>query len=341
MTDDETGDPAGTNAGRPLDRRTVLKTTGAVAALSAGAGLASAQEGSPGPGGEGTGEGPPDAAGGGPPAGTWPATDPVFGLPSAGPNPCSGDASTDCFDAFGPPVRPDAEVEMHVDLPGVLLAVAEQGVLSGETTASINEAAADGSVEGDDDVLHGPDTSLSVSVPGGGSRDVTVREIAALVSETAGFHFDPAGLRVRPGDVVLFSAETPDHAVAAYHERHGRQNRVPDGVGPLSSPLVPVGGYWLYRFDVEGVYDLYCPPHQTLGMAMRIVVADGGEVPAPSVEQTGRPPQSGNAIAGILGGLDPNLPSSMDVLAADALAPANVVENGSVSWETVVAEHRG
>jgi hypothetical protein len=177
--------------------------------------------------------------------------------------------------------------------------------------------------------------------------------------------------------VVLFGAEAPDHAVAAYHERHGRQNRVPDGIGPIASPLVPVGGYWLYHFPVEGVYDLYCPPHQTFGMAMRVVVyggddaengddgmddagtdgnggdgsdgdSDGSDgdshgagIPAPSIEQTGRPPQAENAIAGILGGLDPNLPSSIEVLESDALEPATVVESGRVSWETVVAEHRG
>jgi plastocyanin len=239
---------------------------------------------------------------------------------------------------------------MHTDLPEILLAAASGDVLSEATTASINRAVADGSIEGDDDVINNPDASVSVPLPGGGTREVTVREIAATVADASGFHFDPAGIRVRPGDAVVFSAEASDHAVAAYHERHGRQNRVPDGVGPVSSPLVPVGGYWLYRFETEGVYDLYCPPHQTFGMVLRVVVYGGAEgdgdtageggVPSPSVEQTGRPPQADNAIAGIFGGLDPNLPSSTEALASGALAPENVVENGAVSWDAVVADHR-
>lgn len=88
------------------------------------------------------------------------------------------------------------------------------------------------------------------------------------------------------GEVALFGAESPDHAVAAYHERHGRQNRLPDGVGPVSSPLVTVPEYWLYRFETQGVYDLYCPTHDPFGMVCRIVVTDG-DVPDPSVENVG------------------------------------------------------
>lgn len=74
-----------------------------------------------------------------------------------------------------------------------------------------------------------------------------------MVAETHGFHFAPAGLHVQPGDVILFSGETPDHAVAASHERHGRQHTVPDGVGPKTSPLIPVGGYWLIKLTEPGV----------------------------------------------------------------------------------------
>lgn len=264
--------------------------------------------------------------------------DPVFGRPSAGPNPCAGDADEGCFEEFPAPVRPDHEVELHVDLPGPLLALAEAGGVSELTTGSINEEVADGAVT--ERNLHRPDVPVSFETPEG-ETSLTVAEIARALAGTHGFYFEPAGLHVRPGDVVLFSAETPDHAVAAYHERHGRQNRVPDGAPPVSSPLIPVGGSWLYRFDREGVYDLYCPPHQLFGMVMRVVVNGGGEVPAPSIERTGRPPGEENAIPSILAGLDPNLPSSAEALATGALEPEDVVEDGAVSWESVVAEHRG
>jgi plastocyanin len=267
------------------------------------------------------------------------AIDSLFGLPSGGPNPCGGDASTDCFGEFRSAIRPTAEVEMQIDLPGLAVGAATQGLLSEETTESINDEVADGSV--DPSNLHNPNAQLSVPLPSGETAPVTVEEIARMVAGARGFFFDPAGFVVEPGDVVLFSAESPDHAVAAYHERHGRQNRVPDGVGPIASPQIPVGGYWLYRFEKPGVYNGYCPPHQFFGMVFCVVVYDGsGPVPEPSIEQTGRPPVAETFFPDVFGGLDPNIPSSLEALQTDALDPENIVENGPISWDEVVASHR-
>lgn len=263
--------------------------------------------------------------------------DPLFGYPSGGPNPCMGDVGDDCLAAWNEAVRPVAEVSFGIDLPGLLFGAAESGALSEETLGTINAAAADGDV--DTNSLHKPDEVIDeLSSP---EQPVRVRDLATTLADTTGFFFDPAGLHVTPGSVVLFSAETPDHSVASYHDRHGRQNRVPDDVGPFSSPLVPVGGSWLYRFDEPGVYDYYCPPHEPFGMVGRIVVAEeGADAPEPSIEQTGRPPAESNEIAGILGGFDPNLPSSMGAFETDALDPQHIVDEGRVSWADVVASHR-
>ena len=264
--------------------------------------------------------------------------DPIFGLASAGPNPCGGDADEDCFEEFPGSTRPSHEIEMHIGIPGLLLALAEQGGLSEPTTSTVNLEAADGDVRARN--LHRPDASVTIETPDG-EVSRTVAEIANLLTETVGFHFDPAGIHVAPGDVVLFSAETPDHVVAAYHERHGRQNRVPDGVGPVASPQIPVGGSWLYRFEETGVYDLYCPPHQVFGMVMRVVVSEDDEtVPSLSVENTGRPPGTETFLPEILADLDPNVPSSNEALTTAALEPENVVDAGTVPWATVVEDHR-
>jgi plastocyanin len=322
----------------PVARRTLLRAVGATSVLGLGVGAAAA-DGHEGDGEERSGDDGNGGDGAGP---TPPVLDPLFGYASAMPNPCGGsshdegDADDDCFEAFLPPVRPSHEVEMHVGIPELLFAVGAQGVLSERTTQNINEAVADGTVDGS--LLHRPNATVTVQTPAG-PVDVTVEQIAELLAQTVGFYFDPAGIAVRPGDVVLFSAETPDHAVAAYHERHGRQNRVPDGVGPLSSPLVPVGGYWLFRFDAPGVYDVYCPPHEPFGMVLRVVVTEG-EVPAPSIENVGRPPEDGNLLSFVLGGLDPNVPSALGAYETEALSPANIVEEGTVHWADVVAEHR-
>lgn len=93
------------------------------------------------------------------------------------------------------------------------------------------------------------------------------------------FHFEPSGLAVDSGDIVQFTYTAPDHTITAYHPAHGFQRRVPEGVPPFSSPVVNAGGAWLYRFEKEGLYDMYCAPHHILGMAMRIVVGDLDEPP--------------------------------------------------------------
>lgn len=320
-----------------LARRAVLKATGGVAALSLGAGTAAAGNHRSAPGTGESASNPNDI-------------DPVFGKVSLGPSPCNTEGhddaeTTDCFEQFRPPVRPSHEVDLHIGIADELLALAgalenDQDLLDDVPIGTINEAVADGSL--DEDTV--PEGSLTIPTPPGRpSITLNYTELAELLVESVGFHYDPAGLRARPGDVVIFDAESPDHGVTAYHERHGRQNRVPDDVGPISSPLVPVGGYWLYEFPTEGVYDLYCPPHEAFGMAMRVVVTESDnpdDAPAPSVEQTGRPPTGTNALAGIFGGLNPNVPSAHDVLHSSALSPDKIVEEDEVDWHEIVDEHR-
>jgi plastocyanin len=100
------------------------------------------------------------------------------------------------------------------------------------------------------------------------------------------FHFDPTGLSVNAGDVVQFTFTSPDHTVTAYHPGHGFQRRVPETAPPFSSPIVNAGGAWLYRFEQQGLYDLYCGPHHILGMVMRVVVGDMSEENVPAYEDT-------------------------------------------------------
>lgn len=76
-------------------------------------------------------------------------------------------------------------------------------------------------------------------------------------------------------------------------------------------------------------------------MVHRVVVSeDEGEIPELETEETGRPPAEENGIAGVLGGLDPNIPSSAEVLKSPALSPDTIVEDGPIPWADVVEEHR-
>lgn len=91
------------------------------------------------------------------------------------------------------------------------------------------------------------------------------------------FHFHKAGLYVEPGDIVKWEFVFPEHMVAAYHPRMGRQQRVPENTPSFGSPVMSQGDFWLYQFNTPGVYDMFCPPHEEYGMAMRVVVGDGNE----------------------------------------------------------------
>jgi plastocyanin len=131
------------------------------------------------------------------------------------------------------------------------------------------------------------------------------------------FLFDPMGFQVAPGDAVSFLFSTPEHSVTAYHPAQGRQRRIPEGLPPFTSPVLPAGRRWVYQFDQPGVYDLLCAPHEVFGMVARVVVAEEGTVPELDVSEGGRPP------AGFAGA----------VLDDPMMTPENVVENGSVAWD--------
>lgn len=156
----------------------------------------------------------------------------------------------------------------------------------------------------------------------------TTHEVQLIIQPVEGapipqFFFEPAGLYVEPGDTIRFVAQSPHHTVTAYHPQQGKPQRVPDGVEPFSSPVLPVGTTWEYTFDVPGVYDIWCAPHESYGMVMRVVV---GEASGPATEaSTDFGPEGTFGAAGT-------------VLMDAALAPLNIIEVKSVSWSDISDE---
>lgn len=158
-------------------------------------------------------------------------------------------------------------------------------------------------------------------------------------------YFDPVGLHVDAGDVVQFTFLSPDHSVTAMHSDIGLGSRVPEESPPFSSPVMGPGAAWLYRFEAEGVYDLYCGPHLDFGMVMRVVVGDLAEEDLPeyarSVEDL---PSSEDVSRGLNqlseGNEDCEWPFVMpdEILGADALDPMSVQDTGEVAFGTVVEE---
>lgn len=170
------------------------------------------------------------------------------------------------------------------------------------------------------------------------------------------FHFEPTGLSVDSGDIVQFTFTAPDHTITPYHPGHGYQRRVPEQVPPFSSPVINVDGAWLYRFETEGLYDLYCGPHRILGMAMRIVVGELCEEDIPDYEDTferseGPPPLlapfSKEELEGELQHLTAFIDgdnedcewvwlTAREILDADVLDPLEIQDNETVSFDDVL-----
>ena len=166
------------------------------------------------------------------------------------------------------------------------------------------------------------------------------------------FHFEPTGLSVDAGDIVQFLFTTPDHTITAYHPAHGFQQRIPGTAPPFSSPVVSAGGAWLYQFEHEGLYDVYCAPHHILGMSMRIVVGDLAPDDVPEYEDTfdATDPLLApfskefletelNAFSGSNEDCEWVWLTPMEVLDTDALDPANIqAGDGTVPFGDVLAD---
>ena len=156
------------------------------------------------------------------------------------------------------------------------------------------------------------------------------------------FFFEPAGLYVEPGDTVKFTMATPHHNVAAYHPQFGFARRVPQLVPPFSSPMFPAGGYWLYTFEKEGVYEMHCAPHEVFGMVMRIVVGEAsGPAAVPLPDLCAAPPE-GIEAEEARRGPTLRLPdfTAYTVLTDPALAPDRIVDTGRVSWDQLAPESK-
>lgn len=137
------------------------------------------------------------------------------------------------------------------------------------------------------------------------------------------FYFEPVGLHIQPGDTVRFIAASPHHTVTAYHGAHVKPQRVPEGVEPFSSPVIPAGGTWEYTFTTPGTYDVWCAPHESFGMVMRLVVGEPGGPAEEPVTDFG--PVGAFGAAGTM-------------LNDPALDSLNIMSQGSVTWEEISPE---
>jgi plastocyanin len=107
-----------------------------------------------------------------------------------------------------------------------------------------------------------------------------------MVQQGNRYLYEPAGLRIRPGDVVEFvNVSGFPHNVQFYPNRIPQGARewlnraLPQRVGDVAGPMMMQANQ-VYRINFagapQGTYDYFCLPHQALGMKATLIVGQPG-----------------------------------------------------------------
>lgn len=97
----------------------------------------------------------------------------------------------------------------------------------------------------------------------------TTHEVQMLNKGAAGsMVFEPAALKIAPGDIVTFIPVDKGHNVETI------KDMIPEGAPTFKSKINET---FTVTFDVPGVYGLKCTPHFAMGMVCLVAVGDGNE----------------------------------------------------------------
>lgn len=108
---------------------------------------------------------------------------------------------------------------------------------------------------------------------------------AAISRDGAQVYFDPVGIRIQPGDTVRWIQVNGYHSVTAYHPANAdHELRIPENAKPWDSGMLlgespAKDSTFEHTFQIPGVYDYFCLPHELAGMVGRIVVGAPGDGP--------------------------------------------------------------
>jgi plastocyanin len=107
-----------------------------------------------------------------------------------------------------------------------------------------------------------------------GAGEVTDIDLAGMPNG-AEVWFRPRGLLIPLGHTVRWINRDQGnvHTSTAYHpDNGGKPLRIPAGAKPWNSGYLLPGKAFTHTFDVPGVYDYFCIPHEHAGMVARIIV---------------------------------------------------------------------
>nr|WP_314261111.1 pseudoazurin [uncultured Devosia sp.] len=103
--------------------------------------------------------------------------------------------------------------------------------------------------------------------------------------------FEPAGLRIAPGDTVTFIPTDKGHNVESMKEV------MPDGAEAFKGGM---GKEVVVTFTQEGLYGIKCLPHFGMGMVAAIVVGEGEPANLAQADTVKLPGKSKDRFAGAL-----------------------------------------
>ena len=95
----------------------------------------------------------------------------------------------------------------------------------------------------------------------------------AMLSEESGHHFDPHLVWVTKGGTVTWTNESGAHTTTAYHPDVDKPSRIPKDAASWDSGMFSKqGATFEHTFEVAGVYDYFCIPHEFRGMVGSVIV---------------------------------------------------------------------
>lgn len=106
--------------------------------------------------------------------------------------------------------------------------------------------------------------------------------------------FRPRGVLIQPGQTVRWvNKDTGNvHTATAYHPENGKSLRIPQGAKNWNSDYLMPGESFTQTFEVPGVYDYFCIPHEHAGMVGRIIVGTVDASQQPYAETDAKLPRA-------------------------------------------------
>ncbi|MFD1686838.1 plastocyanin/azurin family copper-binding protein [Halobellus litoreus] len=134
--------------------------------------------------------------------------------------------------------------------------------------------------------------AVGVGAAGGATGAATAQEgTTHRIDMTDDLVFDPDSITIAPGDTIVWeTVGTVGHSVTAYEDEipgeaayfaSGGFDNEADARGAYSagdpeSGDVPEGETYQHTFEVEGTYEYFCIPHESVGMLGTVDVVPGG-----------------------------------------------------------------